>query len=82
MTHLASVGEGLGDKKTVEEQCDLQRQKAIAAGKTPQDWFSYIPRKTAKEMRHYAGRMSYPEKDSRLTTIVDIALQMWRKKMD
>ncbi|MCY7320268.1 MAG: hypothetical protein LH660_00285, partial [Phormidesmis sp. CAN_BIN36] len=60
VTHLASVGEGLGDKKTLEEQHAHHRQRAIAAGKTPRDLFPYTSQKTAKEMSYYAGRMSYP----------------------
>lgn len=81
VTHLASVGEGLGDKKTSEEWQAHYQQKDIAAGKPLREWFRYDRQKTAKEMSYYAGRMSYPKQDRRLTTIVDIALQMWRRKI-
>ena len=81
VTHLASVGAGLGNKRTWEEQEAHHRQRAVAAGKTPRDWFPYRSQRTAKEISYYAGRLSYPEKDSRLTSIVEMALQIWHQKL-
>lgn len=81
VTHLASVGAGLGNKRTWEEQEAHHRQRAVAAGKTPRDWFPYRSQRTAKEISYYAGRLSYPEKDSRLTSIVEMALQIWHQKI-
>jgi hypothetical protein len=96
VTHLAAVGEGLGDKKTLDEWLEHYKQKDIAQGKKPRTKLfdvqkdkvgnlrmGAIPRsqKVAKQISSYDNRVGYPKNDRRLITIVDISLEMWRKKM-
>ncbi|KAM3115701.1 recombinase RecB [Phormidesmis sp. 146-33] len=81
VTHLASVGTGLGKLRTSREWFEYYRARDLKAGKPPRAFCSPASKLCATKYDYYASRMRYQREDNSLETIVNLALTTWQKKM-